>query len=155
MIYSIDINTPKDTTKANLKQSILKVTKGLVYRVEIEFPVGCAGHTRCAIFDGGHPVWPSSLGEFFRTDGYCIAFDDTYLKQVEPFQFEIFTYNLDDTYAHSVLVRVGMVSHDIFMARYLPSYSWKYYKQMLEELRVEEERRRQKAAGQPLGWIEE
>lgn len=134
MIYSIDFETPKDTLEADARPTVLKVTKGLVYRVEIQFPRGCAGLLGCAVFDGSHQVWPSNLGQWFRGNANTIQFDDTYLKLTEPFQFDIFTYNLDDTYAHTVLVRVGMVSDDVFMARFLPSYSWEYFKEMMEEM---------------------
>ena len=154
MIYSIDIETPKNTEEDDPQHSILKVTKGLVYRIEIQFPRGCAGLAYCAIYDGGHPAWPATAGAWFRGSGNTIAFDDTYLKLVEPFEFDVLTYNLDDTYKHSILVRIGLVSHEVFMARFLPSYSWKYYKKMLDEMREEEERRREAAAGAPLGWIE-
>lgn len=155
MIYSLDIETPANTAKADALHTPLKVTEGLVYRVEIQFPIGCAGLLYCAVHDGAYSAWPSTPGEWFRGDASTIAFDDTYLKLSEPFQFDIITYNLDDTYAHAVLIRIGMVSHDVFMARFLPSYSWKYYKKMLDEMREEEERRRAEAAGAPLGWIEE
>jgi hypothetical protein len=154
MIYSADISTPKDTAKAAAQHTSLKVTKGLVYRVEIQFPRGCAGLLYCAVLDGGHPVWPSSLGEFFRGNANTISFDDSYLKLSEPYEFDVVTYNLDDTYEHSVLIRLGFVSQEIFMARFLPSYSWDYFKKMLEDLAAEQEARRKAAASSPLGWIE-
>ena len=154
MIYSVETDTPKNTLKDAPKRSVFKVTKGLVYRVEIQFPRGCAGLAYCSVYDGGYCVWPSHPGDWFRGSANTIGFDDTYLKLVEPYEFNVLSYNLDDSYKHSILVRIGMVSHEVFMARFLPSYSWKYFKKMLDEMREEEERRRREAAGAPLGWIE-
>ena len=155
MIYTADISTLENTFKVDAKPTVLKVTKGLVYRVEVEFALNCAGLAYCVICDGTHQVWPSNPGTWFRGDGSIIGFDDTYLKLIEPFQFDIYTYNLDDTYPHTIIIRIGMVSKDVFMARFLPSYSWKYYKKMLDEMREEEERRRRSEEVGPLTWIEE
>ena len=154
MIYSAETDTPKNTAKDDPKRTALKVTRGLVYRVEIQFPRGCAGLACCSVYDGGYSVWPSHPGDWFWGNANTIAFNDTYLKLVEPYEFNVLSYNLDDAYKHGILVRIGMVSHEVFMARFLPSYSWKYYKKMLDEMREEEERRRAEAAGAPLGWIE-
>ena len=154
MIYSADISTPKNTFKVNAKRTVLNVTKGLAYRVEIQFPRGCVGLAYCAIYDGGHPVWPSTLGEWFRGNANTIGFDDCYLKLAAPYQFDIYTYNLDDTYPHSILFRIGFVSKEIFMARFLPSYSWKYFKKMLEEMKKEQEKAIMETLNKPLAWIE-
>ena len=154
MIYSADISTPKDTLKTDPKQSVLTVTKGLGYRVEIQFPRGPQGLAGCAVYDGGHPVWPSTMGEWFRGNANTIAFDDTYLKLAAPYQFDIYTYNEDDHYPHSILFRIGFVSEEVFMARFLPSYSWKYFKKMLEEMKAEQEKKIMEALGKPLAWIE-
>ena len=154
MIYWADISTPKNTAKADAQRTPLKVTKGLVYRVEVQFPRGCAGLLYCSIYDGGYSAWPSQPGEWFRGNRNTIGFDDPYLKLAEPYEFDILTYNLDDTYAHSVLVRLGLVSQEVFMARFLPSYSWKYFKKMLDEMKREEEERRKAIIEEPFGWIE-
>lgn len=153
MIYLADITTPKNTAKADALQTVLKITKGLVYRVEIQFPRGCAGLAYCCIQDGAHPVWPTNTDDWFRGNANTIAFDDTYLKLIEPFQFDVYTYNLDDTYSHAILVRVGVVSDEVFMARFLPSYSWEYFKKMLEEMAKAEEERMKAAAREPYAWI--
>lgn len=136
MIYSATIETPKNTTIIVPKKTQLIVTTGLVYKVEVVFPSGSAGLMGAAIFDGLLRVWPSTAGEWFVGDGNIISFDDIYLKQEAPYIFDILTYNLDDTYAHKVYVRVGFVTKEIFMARFLPELSYKYFEQMLKNLQA-------------------
>ena len=98
-------------------------------------------------------MWPSNLGEWFRASHVPIAFDDTYFKTIEPFEFDIYTANDDDTYSHGALVRIGLVSKEIFMARFLPSYTYKYFLEMLETMRAEEEARRREIIESPFPWI--
>jgi len=137
MIYSADITTPKNTAKTSLKKTVINVTKGLVYKVELCFPSGSAGLLGAAVFDGLFQVWPASVGEFFTGDDDAIAFDDMYLKEAAPFEFQCYTYNEDDTYSHALAVRIGLVSKDVFLARFLPQKSYDYFVKLLRQMEDE------------------
>jgi len=159
VIYQATIKTLAGLADFTYLQSTLKVTKGLVYKVEIAFPPGCANLLKVRIFDGGHQTWPSNLDESFHTDGFVISFDDTLLKLAAPFQYTIHTVNEDTIYDHSVTIRIGMVSEEMYIARFLPSMA---YQQMLEVLRAETERQeaqveleREAILDKPFSWIEE
>jgi hypothetical protein len=138
VIYTGRIITPANTLLTNVKKSELFVSKGLVYKIDVSFPAGSAGLLGVAIYDGTYQVWPSTGGQWFRGDGVTISFDDVYLKQDLPYKFDILTYNLDDTYAHEVDIKLGFVTSDIFMARFLPSVSYQFFSDMLTKLGVEQ-----------------
>lgn len=155
MIYQKTISTIITDYATTPKRTILEVCKGLVYKVEIDFPTGPASLLKVQIYDGSHQVWPSTPGEFFHSDGFCISFDDTLLKLAAPFQYNIYTWNECESWPHSVTVRIGMVSNEIYIARFLPSVA---YEQMMKVLR--EETKRQEAEKEaiietPFSWIEE
>jgi len=153
MIYSAEILLPKLAVPNPLTQKVLKVTKGLVYKVELQFPPGCAGLAHVGVFDGAHPCWPSTPGETFNLDGSTISFDDTYLKLAAPFQFEIWGYNEDEKWPHRIHVRIGLVSSDVFMARFLPTYAWDYYQKELKKAEEEQRKEREKVLEQPFPWV--
>lgn len=159
MIYSVNIKTTEKTYKTSPKPTDLVVTKGLVYRVDVDFPTGSAGLLGVIILDGSLQVWPSTLGQWFTGDGNLISFEDIYLKESAPYRFKIFTYNEDTTNPHSVNIRIGLVSKDIFMARFLPHLSYKYFQEMLEKLQVEQanrtEEQTQAVIDNPFPWLEE
>ena len=121
MIYIANITTLKDRYKTNLKKTVIRVTSGLVFKVEFFFPPGSAGLMGVAVFDGLYQVWPSTVGEFFIGEDQLITFDDMYLKESAPFEFQCYTYNEDDTNPHFVSVRIGLVSAEVFLARFMPS----------------------------------
>jgi len=155
VIYSKYILTPITDYVIQPLQTVLIVTSGLVYKVEVDFPPGPSGLLKLQIFDGGHQVWPSTPGEYFVTDGYCISFDDTFLKLVAPFQFDIYTWNEDTVHAHGVTVRIGMVSSEIYMARFLPTYGYKELRRVIAEETALQEEAKQALIEQPFSWIEE
>jgi len=137
MIYTSNITTPKNTALSSLKETVIHVTSGLVYKVEFYFPSGSSGLMGIAVFDGLFQVWPSTAGEFFVSDNETISFDDLYLKETAPFDFKAYTYNLDDTYDHVIGIRLGLVSGEVYQARFLPFKSYDYFIQLLEQMRAE------------------
>jgi len=143
MIYSKYISTEITTYATIPLQTVLKVTKGLVYKVEIDFPPGPTGLLKVQIYDGGHQVWP------------CISFDDTLLKLIAPFQFDIYTWNEDTKHAHGVAIRIGMVSSDLYMARFLPTFGYKELRKVIAEETALQEKEREAVIATPFSWIEE
>ena len=153
MIYSKDCEILTTDLITNPAHHVLKVTRGLVYKVEVEFPPGCGGLIHLAIFDGGYQAWPSSPDQTFHTDGYTISFDDTYLKFIEPFQFDIYGYAVGTKYNHYPVVRLGIVSKEVFMARFMPSMTYKYLLETLDKLAKEQEAGRKAIIERPFSWI--
>jgi len=121
MIYIANITTKINTYKTSLKKTTMHVTSGLVFKVEFYFPAGSAGLMGVAVFDGLYQVWPSTVGKFFTGEDQLIDFDDMYLKEAAPFEFQCYTFNEDDKHPHFVSVRIGLVSSDVFLARFMPS----------------------------------
>lgn len=149
MIYTVNITTNANTAKTSLKQTRIRISKGLVYKVEFYFPTGSAGLMGIAVFDGLYQIWPSNVGEFFIGEDQVISFDDMYLKESAPYEFQCYSYNTDNKYDHFVAVRIGLVTSEVFLARFLPTkgheYLMKLRRQLLDEraelLRKQTERR--------------
>jgi len=138
MIYSYDISTPANTSKSDPLKTIIPVTVGLVYRLDIRIPPGHVGLTGLWINRAGFRVWPSNLDQVFTGDDMHINFEDVYLIENAPTQFLAYSYNLDDTYDHSFLVSLGVVSKEIFMARYLPTMGYDYFRDLLDQISTQQ-----------------
>lgn len=139
MIYVVDITTPANTAKTALKKTRIHLTNGLVYKVEFYFPSGSQGLMGVAVFDGLFQVWPSNIGEFFIGSDVNISFEDLYLKSSAPFEFQCYTYNEDDIYDHLVVVRIGLVSNEVYIARFLPTKTYEYFEELLATMQAERE----------------
>lgn len=92
-----------------------------------------------AVFDGLYQVWPSSVGEFFIGEQQLISFDDMYLKESPPYTFQCYTYNTDDTHEHFVSVRIGLVSNEVFLARFMPTKGHDYLSDLIKSMAAEKE----------------
>lgn len=138
MIYTSTITTDANTSEASAKETVLRVGKGLIWRIEVEFPPGCAGLAHLKINDGSYQVFPATPGETFASDGTVIGFDDLYLKNAAPYEFLVTTWNLDEAWSHTLQVRVAMASSEAFMSRYMPSISWDKFNKMMTQAALQQ-----------------
>jgi hypothetical protein len=153
MIYTKTVNTPANTPQASPVSSRMKLTKGFIYKVEFDFPPGSGGLHHLIILDGGFQVWPSTIGEDFHPDGYCISFDDSYLMAVDPFELVAYTWSPGTSYAHEVQVRIGLVTEEIYQARFLPSVALDLWQAMLKKQQAVQETQKQYIIQNPFPWL--
>jgi len=112
MFYRFAVTVPKNTPKESPVEQMVRLTAGVVEKVEITFPSGCAGLVGLRILRGGHVVWPTSPGEWFVSDDYTISFPERYPILDEPLELRLQAYNLDDTYNHTPVVRLAVKTEE-------------------------------------------
>jgi hypothetical protein len=84
---------------------VLRLTRGIVKRVEVVFPRGCAGLVGVRIFRGPVQVIPLNAPAWLDTDGETISINTEIDLSVNPYELEVRGYNLDDTYSHTIRFR--------------------------------------------------
>jgi len=143
MIYASTITTPAETAEGAKEDVTLKITSGLIWMLEVDFPPGCCGLLHVQIFDGLYQVFPASTGESLHGDAVTVHFDDLYFKQAAPFELKIRTWNDDETWQHVTQVRVGLAASRAEMSRYMPALSFEDFEKLLAESIAEQEAIRQ------------
>lgn len=113
MYYDFSFTIPANTAKASPQEQDVKLTHGIIHRLEIGFPRGCAGLAHFVIFEGLHQRWPTNPQGSFNTDGYTIAFNEHLPLLYEPYTLTLVGWNLDDTYDHTLEVRIGILSSKV------------------------------------------
>lgn len=140
MIYSTTITTQPGGSVGSAVRTTIKITKGLIWLMEVDFPAGCVGLVHAQIFDGKYQLLPASPGKSLSGDGQLLRYEDSYLKESAPFELTLVTWNEDELWPHNIQVRIGLASSRLFMARYLPSVGWKdFAKEMELERQVQRE----------------
>jgi len=113
MIYAFSIATPANTAEAAKQRTVLTITKGIVHQFEVFFPPGCVGLVHLQIFNALQQILPSGQGSSFIGDGTTLAYRE-FIELVEPpYQLTAYTWNLDDTYAHTITLRLGILPERI------------------------------------------
>lgn len=132
----------------------LHVTKGLVHAVSLYFPPGCCGLAGVAIFDGSYQVWPSTPHHWYIGDGDIINLIDLYLKQSPPYLFVVKGYNTDDTFQHTIQVRISLVSGAHYMAHYLPHIQMDMLAKTLTAIETEQTELIKAIQEKPFSWVD-
>lgn len=109
MFYDFAIAVPANTAETAPIIQLMELTQGVITRLEIQFPAGCAGLAHCRILDQGTQKWPTPPSDSFASDDYCVVIEENQELTAEPYQLRAVCWNEDDTYDHTIYVRVGIL----------------------------------------------
>jgi hypothetical protein len=116
MFYDFAITIPAGTTESAPVEQELKLTHGVIHRVEVEFYPGPRRYVWIKIFHEEHQLYPTNPDGSFCTDGYTIAFDDYFELFTPPYSLLARGYSPNADYDHVVTVRIGVIESRIALA---------------------------------------
>lgn len=87
----------------------MKITRGTINQVDIVFPPGPAALLHVVINRGLHQIWPSNPSETFASDNDIISLRESLDIFTAPYLLKAFTWNLDDTHEHNIIIRIGVL----------------------------------------------
>jgi len=106
--YQATIETPQNTPQLYAKITRLQVAQGMIVSLMVGMAPGCAGLCHVQIRDKGWQIVPWTPDADLAWDDFVFEFPNRYALETEPFELVILTWNLDDTYAHTVFVGVNI-----------------------------------------------
>ena len=109
MFYEFAITVAKDTAQSSPKKQDLHLAKGIIHRIELQFPIGCAGLAHVRLRHHSFGQLPTNPSGSFASDGYPIPIDENLEFFSEPYIIKAILWNDDDTYAHTITIRVGIL----------------------------------------------
>lgn len=115
MFYDFSFTIPVNKAKASPHTEAVKLCHGIIHRVEIGFPPGCAGLVNCVIKEGLHQHWPTNPEGSFKADGYTIGFNEHLEFTREPYILTLVGWSPGTTYPHTIEVRIGILLARVLM----------------------------------------
>lgn len=115
MFYDFSLTIPPNTLKSAATEQKVKLTYGIIHRVEIEFPSGCAGLVHTQVYENSHQIYPTNPDGNISSDGRAIAFSDRYELFRMPYQVRLVGWNEDDSYPHTITFRFGIIPPESFI----------------------------------------
>jgi len=112
MFYDFSLTIPANTPQSSPQRQRIKLTQGVIHKVEIQFPSGCAGLVHVLIRDLEQQVWPTNRDGSFASDNYVISFIEFYELKEPPYEFELEGWNEDDTFDHTITFRFGVLPRE-------------------------------------------
>lgn len=122
MVYEFEITTTTSHTSTNLKKTSMHLYKGMMHQLDIISFAGSMGVLYVALFHGGHQLFPSNIGRYFRLGGERLSYMERYNLNTEPFIIDAYSYLYHPdgvSYDHDCLIRIGLLTRDEIMGRVL------------------------------------
>ena len=113
MFYDFAVTIPAGTTEDDPVEQVLKLTHGVIHRVEVEFPAGCRGYAHLVLLHEEHQLYPTNPDEDFNAEGYTIPIDDYFPLTTEPYSLKAVGWAPDASYNHTITVRIGILPEEI------------------------------------------
>jgi len=102
------METAKNTLRADPLTVNINLPIGVIHRVWVEFPKGCAGLVGVQIWRGPYQIFPLPEDTWLRSDNAVMNFALTHDMLKEPFTLTLKSYNEDDTYRHTIWIGLEM-----------------------------------------------
>lgn len=109
MLHSKHITLIKGNTEATSTKTRFKVNKGIIYRVWITFPKGCAGLVKLRIYLEGHPFLPVDKDAYISGSNYVFEYPVFVEIDEEPRYITIEGWNEDDNHNHTIDVQMMII----------------------------------------------
>lgn len=109
MLHSKHITLSVGGTEATATKTSFMANQGVVFRIWVTFPPGCASLVKMRIYHEGHPFLPVEKDAYIVGDGYVFEYPVMYEIKGQPERITIESWNEDDTYDHTIDVQVLII----------------------------------------------
>jgi len=109
MFFAWDITIPKGTLTTAPVTQILKLTKGVITKVDVKFARGCHGMVRVRLLHEEAQLVPLSRGEWVTGDDESVTSPEYFELWTTPYQLKFVGCSPGTTYDHAITVRITVL----------------------------------------------
>jgi len=109
MLYSYNITIPANTLESAPTIQKIKLTWGYIHQIDFDIPMGAQNLVGVRIREGLHQLYPTNPAGYITGENVKISFKDFYWLNHTPYNLWIDTFNIDENYDHTIIVRIGVL----------------------------------------------
>jgi len=113
MFFAWDITIPAGRSETNPLTQVLKLTVGVIVKVEIKFPRGCHGLAKVRLLHHEFQLVPLSRGEWVTGDDEAVSFPEYFEIKTAPYSLKFVGCSPDAGYDHMISVRVSVLPRQV------------------------------------------
>lgn len=106
MIFIFPITTPANTPVTAKQKTVITLAAGTITHVEAQFPPGVNALAHIQITNGLHQLYPTNPEADVATGAETVSWDDSLEIKSGSTTLYAYTWNIDDTFEHTITVRV-------------------------------------------------
>lgn len=101
MQFTYPVEVEPSVTESDPTRLQIKLCVGVLKKVSVYFPWGCAGAVGVRVLHYEHQICPTNPDEWYVGNEIFIEFESEYFITEGPNEFKIEAYNEDDFYTHT------------------------------------------------------
>jgi len=113
VLYAWDITVPANTLATNLKTHLLKLTYGVITKVDIKFPAGCHGLVAIRLLHAESPLIPLNKDTWLTGDDETVSSPEYFELSTEPYALKFVGKSPGTSYAHTISVRITVLPREV------------------------------------------
>lgn len=115
MQFTYPVEVEPDTAESDPERLQIKLCIGVLRKVGVYFPWGCAGLVGVRILHYEHQLYPTNLDEWFTGNEIFIEFESEYMILEGPNEFKVEAYSEDDFYTHTPVVGFNVLRGGLYV----------------------------------------
>jgi len=132
--YSYPFTVPANTPENDPYEVRMKVTTGILTRVMVYFPPGCALNVRLRIFYQEWQLAPVNRDGYLAGDGTLYTWSEFIPIETEPLLLTCRAWNLDTKNSHAVLVGLVILPRHAVMPEERVAQALEEFRRQIGEL---------------------
>ena len=109
MNYAVALTIPASTAEADAVIEEIRLPQGVVQKVSILFPAGCAALAHVVVYEYEHQVWPTHFELNYVGDDVLIEFPADHDLPDEWNLFSVRGWNEDTVHEHTPIVFITVL----------------------------------------------
>jgi hypothetical protein len=113
MFYAWDITVPLSTPESDPVVKVLKLSKGVIVKVDIKFPDGCHGGVKVRLLRYEHQFIPLNRDDWVTGDAETVTTPEYFELSEAPAQLKFVGCAPETFYVHTITVRITILPKPI------------------------------------------
>ena len=119
MLFSWRITVAKGYPTTAKERTLLRIARGVITRIEVKFPPGCAETTHIQICRGSHQLYPANPDSDEASDNETVMSAEQLEIPTPPYHLVAWTWNTSIDFDHTLTVRIEVLPKKGFIGGFL------------------------------------
>jgi len=108
-MFETDIEVLTTDTVDNKRKTVVTLTNGIIHRIGIFFPPGCANVVKITLNRGIHQIFPTNPDGYIKGDGLSVEGKMFQPILTPPYEVYIEGWGVNAGYKHEITIRLWML----------------------------------------------
>lgn len=113
MIFEYDVPVPANTLANSPVVVQMRLARGIIHKIEIDYPAGCNNMVLVTLRRGLHQVSPTNPDGQHKSNFHTVSFPTWYELLEAPYKVECYAWSPGTSYNHAITVRIGVLSKEV------------------------------------------